>query len=95
MGTLRCIQAVVKMQALVRARRARLSLEGLSIQEKHDWNLKTDHQRANPLVMLVLLKKRRLVLSRPFLLLTLLLQTQWPCLAQALSISVSNLVTIA
>ena len=27
-GTLRCVQAIAKMQALVRARRARLSLEG-------------------------------------------------------------------
>ncbi|RWR85926.1 protein IQ-DOMAIN 32-like protein [Cinnamomum micranthum f. kanehirae] len=48
-GTLCCIQAIVKMQALVRARRARLSLEGLSIQEKLDRQSKIDHQRANPL----------------------------------------------
>ncbi|KAM7517242.1 hypothetical protein LguiA_006825 [Lonicera macranthoides] len=35
-GTLRCVQAIVKMQALVRARRARLSAEGLRIKEKLD-----------------------------------------------------------
>lgn len=58
MGTLRCVQAIVKMQALVRARRVRLSLEGLSIQEMLDRQPKIDHQRANPLVMFVLSKKK-------------------------------------
>ncbi|XXG74934.1 hypothetical protein AAC387_Pa07g3543 [Persea americana] len=48
-GTLRCAQAIVKMQALVRARRAHLSLEGSRIQEKLDKQPKIDHQRANPL----------------------------------------------
>ncbi|XP_031270106.1 protein IQ-DOMAIN 32 [Pistacia vera] len=33
-GTLRCVQAIVKMQALVRARRARLSLNSSSIEKK-------------------------------------------------------------
>lgn len=68
MGTLRCAQAIVKMQALVRARRAHLSLEGSSIQEKLDKQPKINHQRANPLVMFVLSKKRRweVVLSSLF-----------------------------
>ncbi|CAN6482565.1 unnamed protein product [Victoria cruziana] len=33
-GTLRCVQAIIKMQALVRARRVRSSEEGLAIQRK-------------------------------------------------------------
>ncbi|KAJ8642238.1 hypothetical protein MRB53_018932 [Persea americana] len=49
-GTLRCVQAIVKMQAIVRARRTRLSLEGLSIQERHGRELKTDKGRLNHLV---------------------------------------------
>lgn len=53
-GTLRCVQAIVKMQAIVRARRTRLSLEGLSIQERHGRELKTDKGRLNHLVILYL-----------------------------------------
>lgn len=49
MGTLRCVHALVKMQALVRSRRAHLSQKGLSIQEKHDEELKTRNQIVNPL----------------------------------------------
>lgn len=33
-GSLRCVQAIVKMQVLVRERRARLLLKGLSVEEK-------------------------------------------------------------
>ncbi|PIA57236.1 hypothetical protein AQUCO_00600164v1 [Aquilegia coerulea] len=33
-GTLRCVQAIVKMQALVRSRRARISLQGSATEEK-------------------------------------------------------------
>ncbi|XP_042493808.1 protein IQ-DOMAIN 32-like [Macadamia integrifolia] len=38
-GTLRCVQAIVKMQALVRARRARLLVEG-SVNEKDEQTVK-------------------------------------------------------
>lgn len=40
MGTLRCAQAIVKMQAIVRARRAHLSPEGSSPDELHNTNEK-------------------------------------------------------
>lgn len=33
-GTLRCVQAIIKMQALVRARRTRLSLNSSSTEKK-------------------------------------------------------------
>ncbi|XP_058098787.1 protein IQ-DOMAIN 32 isoform X2 [Magnolia sinica] len=49
-GTLRCVQAIAKMQALVRARRVRLSIEGLAIQDKPDGKLETDDQRVKPLL---------------------------------------------
>ncbi|CAK9148255.1 unnamed protein product [Ilex paraguariensis] len=52
-GTLRCIQAIVKMQALVRARHARLSKERPSIEEK----LNEKHGIDNP--SLELLKKEK------------------------------------
>lgn len=52
-GTLRCVQAIMKMQALVRARRVRLSAEGLGIQEKFVENIKTNDQRVNSLVMYI------------------------------------------
>ncbi|OVA12617.1 IQ motif [Macleaya cordata] len=46
-GTLRCVQAITKMQALVRARRARLSLQGLAIEEKLDGHER--HSSVKPL----------------------------------------------
>ena len=52
-GTLRCVQAIVKMQALVRARRVRLSAVGLGIQEELGENIKTNNQRVNSLVMFI------------------------------------------
>ena len=56
-GTLRCIQAIVKMQALVRARHARLSKEGPSIEEK----LNEKHGKDNPsLELLVMLPNSNL-----------------------------------
>ncbi|KAK3019810.1 hypothetical protein RJ639_004803, partial [Escallonia herrerae] len=42
-GTLRCVQAIVKIQALVRARRARLSGEGSIIGEKLDEKHRKDN----------------------------------------------------
>lgn len=44
-GTLRCVQAIVKMQILVRARRARLAL-----QEKSDGIHGIDNYASKPLV---------------------------------------------
>ncbi|GLU04552.1 hypothetical protein SLE2022_216910 [Rubroshorea leprosula] len=41
-GALRCVQAIVKMQALVRARRARQSLEGSYTEKKLDGKHETD-----------------------------------------------------
>ncbi|OMO87455.1 IQ motif, EF-hand binding site [Corchorus capsularis] len=43
-GTLRCVQAIVKMQVLVRARRARLSQEGSYAEEKLDGKHHKDRQ---------------------------------------------------
>lgn len=53
MGTLRCVQAIVKMQALVRARRARLSLEGLFPEKKLDGKHEEDNENSKTWVMLL------------------------------------------
>lgn len=53
MGTLRCVQAIVKMQALVRARRARLSLEGLCPEKKLDGKHEEDNENSKTWVMLL------------------------------------------
>ncbi|KAL6986806.1 hypothetical protein U1Q18_043205 [Sarracenia purpurea var. burkii] len=42
-GTLQCAYAIVRMQALVRARRARLSSQGSSVEEKLDENHAKDN----------------------------------------------------
>ncbi|XP_031495227.1 protein IQ-DOMAIN 32-like [Nymphaea colorata] len=48
-GTLRCVQAIIKMQALVRARRVRSSEEGLAIQYKLSEMRKTASRTADNL----------------------------------------------
>ncbi|XP_057974558.1 protein IQ-DOMAIN 32 isoform X2 [Malania oleifera] len=48
-GTLRCVQAIVKMQALVRARRARLSLEESNKEEKLAGNNEKGNDSSRPL----------------------------------------------
>ncbi|GLT71812.1 hypothetical protein SLA2020_438050 [Shorea laevis] len=45
-GTLRCFQAFVKMQALVRARRARLFLEGSSLEKKLEGKHEEDNENS-------------------------------------------------
>ncbi|XP_059459840.1 protein IQ-DOMAIN 32 isoform X2 [Corylus avellana] len=45
-GTLRCVQAIVKMQALVRARYARLSLEGSRPEKKLDGKHEEDNENS-------------------------------------------------
>lgn len=54
-GTLRCVQAIVKMQALVRARRARLSAEGSRIQERLDEKHQEDNYSSKLRVSLFIL----------------------------------------
>ncbi|GAV67855.1 IQ domain-containing protein/DUF4005 domain-containing protein [Cephalotus follicularis] len=46
-GTLRCVQAIVKMQVLVRARRARLSLEGSGSYTEKNLDLKQTTDNCN------------------------------------------------
>lgn len=53
MGTLRCVQAIVKMQALVRARRARLSLEGSYPVKKLEGKPEEDYISAKNSVILL------------------------------------------
>ncbi|KAL5985899.1 hypothetical protein ACLOJK_027889 [Asimina triloba] len=48
-GTLRCVQAIVKMQALVRARRVRMLSEGSNVPDKQYVKSKTEDQIGNPL----------------------------------------------
>ncbi|KAF5175385.1 Iq-domain 32-like [Thalictrum thalictroides] len=48
-GTLRCVQAIVKMQALVRSRRTRISLQGSATEEKADEKHKKSTQSPIPL----------------------------------------------
>ncbi|KAL6976591.1 hypothetical protein U1Q18_025380 [Sarracenia purpurea var. burkii] len=57
-GTLRCAQAIVKMQALVRARRARLSSPGSGVEEKLDENHAKDNHSSK--VMFYLGQQRSL-----------------------------------
>lgn len=52
-GTLRCVQSIVKMQALVRARHARLSLEGSHPVKKLGGKPEEDNHSAENLVMLL------------------------------------------
>jgi hypothetical protein len=52
-GTLRCVQAIVKMQALVRARYARLSLEGSCPEKKLDGKHEDDNENSKTWVMLL------------------------------------------
>lgn len=52
-GTLRCVQALFKMQALVRARHARLSLEGSHPVKKSGGKPEEDSHSAKNLVMLL------------------------------------------
>ncbi|KAK4434594.1 protein IQ-DOMAIN 32 [Sesamum alatum] len=49
-GTLQCVQAIVKMQTLVRARRARLLVEGSGNFEKQNENGGKDNLNPTPLV---------------------------------------------
>ncbi|KAL6995804.1 hypothetical protein U1Q18_005940 [Sarracenia purpurea var. burkii] len=64
-GTLRCVQAIVKVQALVRARRARLSSQGSCVEEKlAEDHAKDDHSSkekgnsgAKPNVMYISIEK--------------------------------------
>ncbi|KAK9164412.1 hypothetical protein Syun_005314 [Stephania yunnanensis] len=48
-GTLRCVQAIVKMQALVRARRSRMSLQSSVSDEKLDGKTAKTNQQRKPL----------------------------------------------
>ena len=52
-GTLRCVQAIVKMQALVRARRSRLTLEGSYPESKLGGKLEKDNDSSKTWVMLL------------------------------------------
>lgn len=54
MGTLRCVQAIVKMQALVRARRARKLTEGTFAEKNADVTHKRDGINLKASVMLLL-----------------------------------------
>lgn len=53
-GTLRCAQAIVKMQAIVRARRAHLSLEGSAPDELYKKNEKENSGSKMAVILLVL-----------------------------------------
>lgn len=52
-GTLRCAQAIVKMQAIVRARRAHLSPERLAPDEQHNKNKKENPDSKTVVIILV------------------------------------------
>lgn len=52
MGTLRCVQAIIKMQALVRARRARQLTEGTFPEKNSDVKDKRDGINFKPLVII-------------------------------------------
>lgn len=54
MGTLRCVQAIVKMQALVRARRARQLTQGTIAEKNADVKHKRDGINLKAMVMLLL-----------------------------------------
>lgn len=54
-GTLRCVQAIIKLQALVRARRARLLSEGSCTEGVLDGGHGKDKHSSQLLVMLYLL----------------------------------------
>lgn len=53
MGTLRCVLGIVKMQALVRARRSCISVEGSSVEDKVVEKLGKYNQHSNLLVRLL------------------------------------------
>lgn len=52
-GTLRCAQAIVKMQAIVRARRAHLSPERLAPDEQHNKNEKENLDSKNVVIIMI------------------------------------------
>ncbi|GFS46441.1 hypothetical protein Acr_00g0102260 [Actinidia rufa] len=56
-GTLRCVKAIIKMQALIRARRARLLSEGSCTKEKLDWNHEKGNSETKPNVVCTSIEK--------------------------------------
>ncbi|PSS19821.1 Protein IQ-DOMAIN like [Actinidia chinensis var. chinensis] len=56
-GTLRCVKAIIKMQALIRARRARLLSEGSCTKEKLDWNHEKGNSETKPNVVYTSIEK--------------------------------------
>ena len=50
-GTLHCVKAIIKLQALFRARRARLLSEGSCTEEKLNWNHVSDNPNSKMLIL--------------------------------------------